>query len=255
MFLSLPLEHDGTVASRDYSLVNITKPGAREWRQPLVSLTFDDGWQATYNTALPALERHDYTATFYVNPATIETSGFMTAGELDNLEDSGNEIGANGYNHDDLTTLNTNTLAYQLREGRDYLRTAGFPVTDLATPFGRSDAEVSWYARQYYTTVRGTNQGVNTRQNLDPYNLKVLYVTPNTTPQTLDAMLQAAKQEDGWLILVYHRVTNAPSQPYGTTDVEHVSTTPAALQQQLSSIHASGIKVLPVAAAYAELEK
>lgn len=253
LFISLPLESNGVVASRDYSLTNVTKPGPIRWSQPLVSLTFDDGWQATYDSAMPVLQQYGYTGTFYVNPSTIETPNFMTASELDTLAHSKNEIGSNGYDHDDLTAINNTELDYQLREGRDYLRAAGFQVNDLATPYGLSDAEVQWYARQYYATVRGTAAGINTKQNLDPYNLKVLYVTDETTPQTIRTALQTTKAENGWLILVYHRITDDTSLSYGSLNVEHVTTTASAFKTQTRLIHDSDIKVLPVAAAYAAL--
>jgi peptidoglycan/xylan/chitin deacetylase (PgdA/CDA1 family) len=254
MFISLPLQSDGTVASRDYTLINTTKSGPLRWSQPLVSVTFDDGWQATYDAALPVLRQYGYTGTFYVSPSTIETAGFMTASELDTLANDGDEIGTNGYNPEDLTAINDSALSYQLREGRDYLDTAGFSVTDLATPYGRSDAGVQWYARQYYTTIRSSDAGINTRQNLDPYDLKVLYVTNDTTPQDVNIALQATKAENGWLLLVYHRITNDPNAPYGSANVEHVSTMTSAFKKQMAQVAASNIKVLPVAAAYAALQ-
>jgi peptidoglycan/xylan/chitin deacetylase (PgdA/CDA1 family) len=246
MFVSVPLEQNGVVGARNYELENITKPGAARWQQPIVSLTFDGGWQDTYTNVLPDLRQYEYKGTFYVNPATIETSGIMSASELDDLQNSGDEVAADGYDHVDLTAINDSALDYQLREGRDYLHSAGFPVSDLATPYGRSDAEVRWSAMRYYTTVRGSDSGVNTRQNIDPYNLKVLYISPATTAQAIAAALQTAKSENGWLILVYQNVTDNPT---GLNDF----ITPMAFKDQLALVHSSGIKVLPVAAAYAEV--
>jgi peptidoglycan/xylan/chitin deacetylase (PgdA/CDA1 family) len=248
LFVSVPLEHNGIVGTRDYELANITKPGPAEWQRPLVSLTFDNGWQDTYDNVLPGLQQYGYSGTFYVNPATIETSGIMSAGELEKLQNSGNEIAADGYDRIDLTTISQSALDYQLREGRDYLRSAGFPVSDFAVPYGRSDAEVRWNTMRYYTTTRGTDNGINTLQNIDPYNLKVLYITSNTTTQTITTALQTAKSENGWLILVYQHVTDDPLQTDG-------SVTPAAFKQQLALIRSSNITVSPVTKAYAELQK
>jgi peptidoglycan/xylan/chitin deacetylase (PgdA/CDA1 family) len=251
MFISVPLQRNGTVATRNYTLLNITKPGAAEWRQPLVSITFDGGLQSPYDNALPILHTYGYTATFYVNPPAIETDGFMTANELDALAGSGNEIGAHGYDNNDLTAINTTALDYQLREGRDYLRKAGFTVNDVSTPYGRSDSQVQYYAQQYYTLVRGTEPGINTRQNLNPYNLKVFYVTKTTTPAALTSALQAAKAENGWLVLVYHQVENASASPQNT---DQTTITAAAFQEQMDQLHGSSIRVLPVANAYSTLE-
>jgi peptidoglycan/xylan/chitin deacetylase (PgdA/CDA1 family) len=254
VFVSAPIKQNGTFSSRAYSLINISKPGAAHWQQPLVSITFDDGWQLSYDNATPVLQKYGYAATFYINPSAIETPNFMTAQELSNLSNAGNEIAAHGYDHDDLTTLDDNALDYQLHTGRDYLRRAGFTVTNAATPYGRSDAEVQWYARKYFDTLRGTETGVNTRQNLDPYNLKVLYINDVTSPQTVANALQQAKDSDGWLILVYHRVGDQ-SPSYKSLPVESSTTSTKDLQTQINMVHTSGIRVLPVSAAYAALEK
>jgi peptidoglycan/xylan/chitin deacetylase (PgdA/CDA1 family) len=253
MFLSVPMEHEGTMATRNYSLINITRPGMGHWQQPVVSVTFDDGWEQAYLNAGPLLKQNGYKATFYINPSTIETPDFMTADELTRLSNEGNEIAAHGYEHLDMTAINDGALDDQLHRGRDYLRQAGFQVTDFATPYGRSDAEVSWYTRKYFTTLRGTDSGINTLQNLDPYNLKVLYISGDTHPSDISAALQLARQYHGWLILDYHQVSNTPLDP-GPPTVENPGITPATFKQQLALIHASGIQVAPVSAAYKLLQ-
>ena len=52
---------------RDYSLTDITNPGPLRWDKPLVSITFDDGWQSVYDRALPLLNQHGFRTTQYVN--------------------------------------------------------------------------------------------------------------------------------------------------------------------------------------------
>jgi len=250
LFIALPLHSAGTVASRGYSVVDISEPGPAQWPGAMASLTFDDGWQQTYDNTAPLLKQFGYNGTFYINPLTIETPGFMTAKELASLARAGHEIAAHGYEHDDLTALSRDALNYQLLEGRDYLRSAGFTVSDFAPPYGRSDAEVRFAAERYYATLRGTSPGLNTRRNLDPYNLKVMYITSSTTPADVGKALETAKAYHGWLILVYHQVSDRPSQ---LPDTEHAPVTPAALKAQLGEVRASGIHVLPVAGAYKEL--
>jgi peptidoglycan/xylan/chitin deacetylase (PgdA/CDA1 family) len=253
-FIALTLHQNGTVASRNYQLVNITVPGAPTWKQPLVSITFDDGWKLAYQNALPLLQQLGYGATFYINPSSIETPGFMTAADLTELSSSGNEIAAHGYDHDDLTAINSRALDYQLQQGRDYLRRAGFHISDLATPYGRSDSQVAWYARKYFTTLRSSEPGINTRQNFDPYNLKVLYVTSSTKTKTLSDMLAAAQTNNGWLILVYHRIGDNLG-PVESLPVESSIITTKQFQEQLKLIHKTNVAVMPVAAAYARLEQ
>lgn len=254
LFVSVVLHRDGTLATSEYALTSSTKPGAPHWDQPLVSVSFDDGWESSYQYAIPTLNRYGYKATFYINPSSIETPSFMRATDLEALFAAGNEIAAHGYNHDDMTAINAEELDYQLHEGRDYLQQAGFNITDFATPYGKGDAEVQWYAHKYFTTLRSTETGINTRQNFNPYDLKVLYVDDFTTTQTITDALNQAKQYDGWLILVYHRVgTGKPS--FRALRVESTTLDSADFKAQISLINKSGIRVTPVAAAYAELAK
>jgi peptidoglycan/xylan/chitin deacetylase (PgdA/CDA1 family) len=253
MFLSAPLKHDGRVASRNYTLTDITKSDAARWQHAVVSMVFDDSWEQTYKNAAPLLQRHGYAGTFYVNPSLIETPDFMTANELNQLRANGNEIGSQGYDHRDMTTVNDNELDHQLRQGRDYLRSAGFQVTDFAAPYGRSDAEVRSYAQKYYTTLIGTQSGINTLQNLDLYDLKVLNVTTSTDLKTIETALKNAQAEDGWLILAYHLIgDDSLAHKHG---LHSAVVSPSTFGQQIELIHKSGLRVLPVAAAYAELQK
>lgn len=254
LFVSVPLKRTGTVASRNYQLIDTTRSGAATWQHPTVSITLDDGWQSSYDNAIPLLKHYGYNATFYVNPPSIETPHFMTAAELTALKTSGNEIESHSYDHKDLTTLKTSAVDYQLRRSRDYLRAASFQVTNLATPYGRSDPETAWYARKYFATVRSTANGLNTRQNLDPYALKVLHISNTTSAGTIARALEQAKAMNGWLILVYHQVGDdlpvnkgLPAE-LSTTSIQH-------FREQLEQINSSGIRVLPIAAAYAELEQ
>lgn len=254
MFVSVVLKQSGTLATRNHSLVNITKTGALYWRRPLVSITFDDGWQSAYTDARPLLEKYGFDATFYINPSSIETSNFMTAAELHALADAGNEIAAHGYSHDDMTAIDDKELNHQLREGRDYLRRAGFTVTDFATPYGNSDAEVQWYARNDFKTMRGTETGLNTRQNLNPYDLKILYIDATTVKEMVATALRQAQASRGWLILVYHRVGGA-NDASKSLKVENTTVSSDAFRDQVNLIKQSHIAVLPVAAAYAGAEK
>jgi peptidoglycan/xylan/chitin deacetylase (PgdA/CDA1 family) len=248
--VTLVAHGNGATSVRDYSLIDVTRPGPLRWTKPLVSLTFDDGWQSLYDQARPVLQSHNFRGTFYVNPGTIETPGFMTGEELQAMHKAGNEIGAHGYLHDDLTTISAGRVDDSLRKTRDELAAAGLATADLATPFGRSDPQVDWYASRYFTTVRGTDGGINTRQNLDPRNLKTFYVDDQTTSDDLAAALDETARTHGWLILVYHQIVGAGAGGVGRTSISR-----DVFAAQLDQIRDSGIAVAPVSNAFAQLER
>jgi peptidoglycan/xylan/chitin deacetylase (PgdA/CDA1 family) len=252
--VSLILQNNGTLASRDYVLTNVTKPGGLEWKRPLVSITFDDGWHSTYLNAVPILKRYGYRATFYINPSSIETPGFMYADELADLA-AQHEIAAHGYSHKDMTAINVNALESELKQGKDYLTSAGFAVTDFAPPYGKSDAEVEWFVRKYFTTSRSIDTGINTKQNLDAYNLKTLYLEFNTPPEIVTRALDETTKANGWLILVYHNVGAAEHSSFPSEEPRTSTVSTETFANHMAQVQKSGLTVLPMNAAYTEVSK
>ena len=247
---------NGTTAVRDFSLMDVTRPGALRWQQPMVSITFDDGWQSVYDRALPLLDKHGFKSTQYVNPSSIETPNFITAAEVQQMNQAGHEIAAHSFQHVDLTSVGTGRLDDELRKSEDALAAAGLPTDDLAPPYGRSDAQVDWYAAKYFKMVRGTGDGINTRQNINPRDLKVLYVTDTTTPEILKEALAETSRSNGWLILVYHQIAAPDSSgtQKNTIAADRSTITSTVLATQLQLIDESGIQVKPVAQAFEQLQ-
>jgi peptidoglycan/xylan/chitin deacetylase (PgdA/CDA1 family) len=247
---------DGTTRVRGYSLTDVTRPGPLRWDKPMVSITFDDGWQSVYDRALPLLNQHGFRSTQYVNASSIETPNFMTAAEVQQMHDAGHEFAAHSYDHVDLTSIGTDRLDEELRRSEEALAAAGLSTDNLAPPYGRSDPQVDWYASKYYNIVRGTDDGINTRQNLDPHDLKVFYVTDETTPATLAEALAETSRMNGWLILVYHQIATAESTgtQENTIAADRSTITRDVFAAQLQLIDQSGIEVLPVTQAFKKLQ-
>lgn len=248
---------NGTTGVRDYTLTDVTKPGPLRWDRPMVSITFDDGWQSVYDRALPLLDKHDFRSTQYVNASSLETPNFMTAAEVQQMHQAGHEIAAHSYEHIDLTSIGAGRLDDQLRKSKETLAAAGLGTGGLAPPFGRSDPQVNWYASKYFDVLRGTHEGINTRQNLDPFNLKVFYVTEETTTDMLTEALAETSRANGWLVLVYHQIgapETAASQGKAVgKDESTISSDVLAAQLQL--IDKSGIEVQTVAKAFEQLHR
>ena len=247
---------NGTTGVRDHSLVDVTKEGPLRWDQPMVSISFDDGWQSIYDHALPLMDEHGFRSTQYVNPSSLETPDFMTAAEVRQMHEAGHEIAAHSYEHVDLTSIGADRLEEQMRQGDEMLEEAGLGTDNLAPPYGRSDPQVDWHASKYFDIVRSTKHGINTRQNLDTHDLKVYYVTNETTQDELAAALAETSRANGWLILVYHQVADPDSswteQEAILADRNNISTDVFA--DQLRLIDESGIEVQPVAPAFEQLQ-
>jgi peptidoglycan/xylan/chitin deacetylase (PgdA/CDA1 family) len=250
--ISLVLNSDGILLRREYSLQDITKSGDLRWQRPIVSIAFDDGWRSSYTQAVPILNAYGYKGTFYINPSIIETSHFMSAANLDTLSKTGHEIAARGYSHSDMTMMSQNALNDQLNRGQSSLKAAGLQASNFAPPYGKTDPEVEWYAKKYFATLRGLRPGVNTRQNMNQYDLKAFAVKKDTDQSLLADLLDKTKQTNGWLILVYHNV-NPDGSEISSTKADSSAITTKAFIDQIAQLRKSGITILPVETAYKEV--
>lgn len=247
--MTTPVLHgNGTLDTKELALYDISKPGAKAWKQPLLSITFDDGWESAYRNGVPLLDQYGYKATFYLNPAAIDTTSFINSDQVAVLARSGHELASHGYEHLNFTTLDTPSIDYQLKHASEYFKQVhNQQAVQFSVPFGGTDSQVSYYARNYYASLRGTESGLNTRQNFDPYNLLVLYIGNDTSPNKLADALAEAKASNGWLILVYHRVdTNTQGEPV---------ISPTQFQQQLDTVKKSELTVKTVSDAMQEISK
>ncbi|HSX08344.1 MAG TPA: polysaccharide deacetylase family protein [Candidatus Saccharimonadales bacterium] len=247
LFVSAILRSDGNVDTRNYTFTDCTQPGPATFKRPLVSVTFDDGWLSTYQNGADLLARRRMKATYYLNPTSIDTPDFMTTADVQKLKTQGNELASHGYQHIDMTGVDGKELDRQLSASKAYIeQLTGQTSVDFAPPYGTVDAQVLPAIRQYYASGRSTDDGINTRQNFNRYDLKVLFVGANTTPQQLQEALDDARQYNAWLIVVYHRVDKAANKAQS-------SVTAAQLAMQLDAIQKSRLPVVTVAQAMAEL--
>jgi peptidoglycan/xylan/chitin deacetylase (PgdA/CDA1 family) len=108
-----------------------------------VILTFDDGYADFYTTAYPVLEQHDFKAVSYVVPGFLGHGGYMTPGEVLELDRDGIQIASHTWSHRDLTTLPPDQLNAELRNSKAYLeQLIGHPVVDFCYPSGRFNPAV-----------------------------------------------------------------------------------------------------------------
>lgn len=134
-----------------------------------------------------------------------------------------------------MTQLNATTLDYELLHSKTYLeKLIGKPVPNFATPYGDYNASVVNGIKKYYASHRSVDEGYNSKDNFNIYNLRVQNVLDTTTAAEVENWINTAKANKTWLILVYHRVANDPG-PYDTT--------PTLFAQHLEKIKASGISV------------
>jgi len=145
-------------------------------KRPIV-ITFDDGLQSAVDHALPVLQRHRFTAVFYLVAGLMGQTSRWLRTELGvefpiiswdtarRLAGSGFQCGAHTLTHPRLTELTPSQRRPELVDARERLeQELSRPVAHLAYPFGSFDAHVRQAAADAgYTSACSTRRGLSSQ--------------------------------------------------------------------------------------------
>lgn len=208
------------------------------FKRPLVSLTFDDGWESAYTEVLPLLDWYKMPATFYIISNVIGEKRYLSKEELLAIFEKGHEIGAHSIDHSDLANLLPSLVEEQLARPKKLLEALiKVPVTDFAAPYGSVSPAVLKLLPKYYASNRSSKEGYNTMIGFNRYGLLVQQIKRSTTIDEIKAQLEFAQKNRFWLIYMYHQVDEG--------DLAW-STTTEKFEQQLKAIQDSNIPVVTV---------
>ena len=224
----------GYFVTDDYAIADYRYVG---FDKPRLSLTFDDGWEENVNTVLPRLNSYGYKSTqYYATQHVTETndpSGVIA------FQGAGHEIGSHTITHPNLSAITLDQVILELTGSQDVLESiTGKPVRNFASPYGGYNAAVINEIKKLYRSHRTVDEGYNSKDNFDIYRLKVQNVLVGTPPAQIQQWIQKAQQDNTWLILVYHRVSNNAPGPYDSYIAD--------FDQHLAYIKNSGISVQTV---------
>jgi len=225
----------GFLITDDYSITPYQPTG---FDKPILSLTFDDGWEDNYFTALPILDQYGFKSTQYYATTYIENN-LPEQYKISAFVNDGHEIGAHSVTHPDLTTLSDGKLDYELSHSKSILESfAGAGnVNSFATPYGAYDSRVITAILKYFCSHRSTDAGFNIRDGITIANVRVQNMLKTTTLAEFDSWIDQAVRDNSWLVLVYHRVADDPGE-YDTKTPDFSS--------QMEEIKKSGIDVKTV---------
>jgi peptidoglycan/xylan/chitin deacetylase (PgdA/CDA1 family) len=150
-------------------------------------ITIDDGWWDGFTFAYPVMHEYGFVATYFLISSRIDQKGFLSSGQLRELQAAGNEIGNHTEHHVSLQAVGLARAKAEVDNASDRIAavTGRRPVS-FSYPMGgingvaleavgecpglriavtkRSDVTESWHTRFYSPRVR---------------------VDPNTTPDRL----------------------------------------------------------------------
>lgn len=126
-------------------LVRAIQEGAGLPPRPIV-ITFDDGDISVYTNAFPLMQKYGFTGAVYIVGNYMNTDGYMSAAQIQELAAAGWEVGSHSRSHRDLTGLEPAVQRVEIVTAREQLEESlGVPVLTFAYPFGSSNNAVADY--------------------------------------------------------------------------------------------------------------
>lgn len=154
-----------------------------------VLLTFDDGYVDDVKRILPVLRREHMVATFFIITGRFREPGFLTAGQVRELDRAGMDIGDHSRSHLDLTAMAAPQLAVETAGSRRALqRVVGHPVYAFAYPSGRNDATVRAAVGRAGFTMAYTTAYGTTLSTTAPLEMPRLHVGRAVSPSGVVAL-------------------------------------------------------------------
>jgi peptidoglycan/xylan/chitin deacetylase (PgdA/CDA1 family) len=169
-------------------LARAIKEGAELPSKPVI-LTFDDGSDTTYTTALPIMQRYGFTGVCYVVYNYVGLTHYMTADQIRALHTAGWEIGSHSLSHRDLT-IHVERQESEIVQSRQRLESMlGVPVLSFAYPFGayNSDSLNNVHSAGYIAAMGLGNEPLQGTRNL--FYLSRQVVTGTDDLRTFGSML------------------------------------------------------------------
>ncbi len=223
----------------------ITERQPAPFKEPLISVTFDDGWESIYQNAYPLLARYDIPTTQYLIASLFDDVNYMSIDQAKDMQAHGHEIASHTLTHADLVDSDDYQLSRELSESRAILSKNFGQIREFATPEGHYDDRVLSAIARYYRSHRNTDADprtisdvdYNTEANFKPYNIIAYAVRATTTSADIDNLIKAVKAKNAWLVLVYHQVE---------TQDNYYTVSPSVFESQLIQIKHSGLKTVTV---------
>lgn len=215
------------------------------FQEPLISVTFDDGWESVYTMAMPLLQKYGIRNTQYLISSTTDDIHYLSKDQIKQLINNGYEIGCHTVSHADLVSLSDKELWDELNGCKTaFEKDYHITTTNFASPYGRYNSHTLSVIRQLYSSQRNTDGDitdgvngldVNVKSSFDRYNIIGVTLERDTPLWQIKAAVDYTIKHNGWLVLNYHQIDSGSSE-YGLQ--------PKNLEKQLSYVSKSPVRIV-----------
>ncbi len=175
----------------------------------VLSLTFDDGLNSHYEIVYPLLKEKNFGATFFIvvdlekDPLGRE---LMSSSQIQDLANSGFEIGSHTVTHPFLTQLTEKEIEEEFKKSKQILEdNYGVIVSSVAFPYGNYNDKVINIAKKYYLTGR-----IIYNQRPVGFLLNTVGINKTSDVDSICKYMDEAKEKKSWVILVFHDISDSP---------------------------------------------
>jgi peptidoglycan/xylan/chitin deacetylase (PgdA/CDA1 family) len=191
---------------------------------------------------MPLLNKYGIHSTQYLLSGTEAETDYLSWAQITAMQKDGQEIACHTVNHPDLRTIGNSAIMDQLTGCKQTLSARYGAITDFASPYGSQDARTIGQIKKVFNSQRNTNADVNTAggfdgKGFDKYNIIGVTVRRETTVEEIQALIDYAEKNNGWVVITYHQADDGQSK-WGI-DVK-------SMDAQLAAINKSPIRIVTV---------
>lgn len=191
----------------------------RPFDEPLITITFDDGWESIYSTGLEVLENSCIETTQYILGGHFDDHLYVSEPQVKSLQEAGHEIASHTMTHSNLTKLPKGQMSWELKESDETLSAKFGDMREFASPLGASNDVVIEEIKKYYRSHRNTigdparvgDEDINVAETFDPYHINAYTISQDTTADDIRRLIDHTVKRKGWLVLTYHQVDDTDS--------------------------------------------
>jgi peptidoglycan/xylan/chitin deacetylase (PgdA/CDA1 family) len=143
----------------------------------------------------------------------------MSVDHIRDLTARGHEIGCHTASHKRLPTETQRIIEEEILLSRRYLERLVGAVETFSYPYGAYDHRiVAVVKRAGFLGARSVHDGLND-DGVDPFLLKCKAITIRTTIQEVRKWIEAARQRQAWLVLMFHQIDDQGRAPSCTPEM------------------------------------
>ncbi len=236
-------------------VADANKPRPVLFSEPLLSVTFDDGWESVYEDAMPVLQRDGIRTTQYLLGGVEDDPLYLSWAQIAAMQNAGHEIACHSMTHPDLTTLSDHEINAQLKGCKQTLGNRYGSVVNFASPYGAETGHTVNLISKVFSSQRNTNgnladgitdDDVNVPANFSRYDIVGVTIEADTTVAQLQQLIKYAQQRNAWVVITYHQADDAHSKY--ALDTKQMT-------KQLDFLSKSDIRIVTVQQALTSLPK